>query len=100
MLMVLSQVQSVTWFYRRHLEDSQGTRVLTDRRGNGLVDPPSLLHSRSLRSRVSTRLFSLLVFRASPGDSGIYLCGSAHGDFFYAYDLDIQETQKVSFIQR
>lgn len=96
----VSQVQSVVWFYRKHLDKSEGTRVLTDHRGNKLVDPSGLLHSRSLQSRFSIRLFSLLIFRAGPADSGVYICGSSQGDFFYGHDVDIQEAQKIDFIQR
>ncbi|XP_003977925.2 Ig-like V-type domain-containing protein FAM187A isoform X1 [Takifugu rubripes] len=93
-------VQSVTWFYRKHLDTSKDTRALTDHHGNKLVDPSGVLHSRSLQSRFSIRLFSLLIFRAGPDDSGVYVCGSSQGDYFYGYDLDIQEAQKIDFIQR
>lgn len=94
------QVQSVVWFFRKHLDDSKETKVLTDHYGNKLLDPSDILQSRSLQSRFSIRLFSLLIFRASPDDSGIYICGSAHRDYFYGFDLDIQDVDKISFIQR
>lgn len=94
------QVQSVIWFHRKHQHGSKETRVLTDHHGNKLADPSDILHSRSLQSRFSIRLFSLLIFRAGPDDSGVYVCGSSQGDYFYAYDLDIQEAQKVVFVQR
>lgn len=94
------QVQSVMWFYRKHLDKPEGTRVLTDHQGNKLVDPSGVLHSRSLQSRFSIRLFSLLIFRAGPADSGVYICGSSQGDFFYGHDLDIQEARKIDLIQR
>lgn len=84
------------WFFRKHLDDSKETRALTDHHGNKLLDPEHVLHSSSLQSRFSIRLFSLLIFRAGPEDSGIYICGSAHRDFFYGYDLDIQEARTLS----
>lgn len=88
------------WFYRTHLQRSTETRVLTDHRGNKLVDPSDILHSRSLQSRFSIRLFSLLIFRAGPEDSGVYICGSGQGDYFFGYDVDIQRALKIVFIQR
>uniref|UniRef100_UPI003AAD2398 Ig-like V-type domain-containing protein FAM187A n=1 Tax=Centroberyx gerrardi TaxID=166262 RepID=UPI003AAD2398 len=91
------QVHSVVWFYKKHLDGPEETRVLTDHHGNKLLDASRVPHSGDLRSRFSIRLFSLLIFRAAPDDSGIYLCGSAHKDFFYAYDLDIQEARTPRF---
>ncbi|XP_044066066.1 Ig-like V-type domain-containing protein FAM187A [Siniperca chuatsi] len=94
------QVQSVVWFFRKHLGGSKETRALTDHHGNKLLDPSHIPHSSTLRSRFSIRLFSLLIFRAGPDDSGIYICGSDHKDFFYGYDLDIQEAHAISFTPR
>ncbi|KAM4611033.1 Ig-like V-type domain-containing protein FAM187A [Polymixia lowei] len=91
------QVHSVVWFYKKHLDGSEETRVLSDLRGNKLLDASEIPHSGDLRTRFSIRLFSLLIFRAGPDDSGLYLCGSANKDFFYAYDLDIQEARALSF---
>ncbi|XP_074498640.1 Ig-like V-type domain-containing protein FAM187A [Sebastes fasciatus] len=93
-----SQIQSVVWFFRKHLGGSEVTRALTDYHGNRLLDPRRVPHSGDLRSRFSIRLFSLLIFRAGPDDSGIYICGSVHRDFFHAYDLDIQEARLSRFI--
>ncbi|KAM7411178.1 hypothetical protein PAMA_021252 [Pampus argenteus] len=94
------QMQSVVWFFTKHLGGSQDTRVLTDHHGNKLLDTSKVPHSGDLRSRFSIRLFSLLIFRAGPDDSGVYICGSPHKDFFYGYDLDIQEAHAISFTQR
>lgn len=94
------QVQSVVWFFRKHLGGSKETRALTDYHGNKLLDPSHVPHSGALLSRFAIRLFSLLIFRAGPDDSGIYICGSAHKDFFYGYDLDIQEARMLSFTPR
>ncbi|XP_037627438.1 Ig-like V-type domain-containing protein FAM187A [Sebastes umbrosus] len=95
-----SQIQSVVWFFRKHLGGSEVTRALTDYHGNRLLDPRHVPHSGDLRSRFSIRLFSLLIFRAGPDDSGIYICGSVHRDFFHAYDVDIQEARLSRFIPR
>uniref|UniRef100_A0A3P9K7N6 Ig-like domain-containing protein n=1 Tax=Oryzias latipes TaxID=8090 RepID=A0A3P9K7N6_ORYLA len=86
------EVQYVVWFFRKHRASSTETRALTDHHGNRLQDTSEVLHSSDLRSRFSIRLFSLLVFRAGPLDSGVYICGSAHRDFFFGFDLDIQES--------
>ncbi|XP_040007717.1 Ig-like V-type domain-containing protein FAM187A [Xiphias gladius] len=94
------QVQSVVWFFRKHLGSSKETRALTDHHGNKLLDTSQVPHSGELRSRFSIRLFSLLIFRAGPHDSGIYICGSARKDFFYGYDLDIQEARTLSLTPR
>ncbi|XP_062271239.1 Ig-like V-type domain-containing protein FAM187A [Scomber scombrus] len=94
------QMQTVVWFFRKHLGSWKETRVLTDHHGNKLLDTSQVPHSGDLRSRFSIRLFSLLIFRAGPDDSGIYICGSTHKDFFYGYDLDIQEAHMLSFTQR
>ncbi|XP_077371486.1 Ig-like V-type domain-containing protein FAM187A [Festucalex cinctus] len=94
------EVQSVVWFFRDNHSISDDTRALTDYNGNKLVDSTRIPHSADLRSRFSIRLFSLLIFRTAVADSGIYICGSSEGDYFYAYDLDIQEVQELSFTSR
>ncbi|XP_028265164.1 Ig-like V-type domain-containing protein FAM187A [Parambassis ranga] len=94
------QVRSVVWFFRKHQASSEETRALTDFHGNKLLDTKQVPHSGDLRSRFTIRLFSLLIFRAGPHDSGIYICGSASRDFFYGYDLDIQEAHTLSFTPR
>ncbi|KAG7283475.1 hypothetical protein CRUP_035268 [Coryphaenoides rupestris] len=85
------KVREVLWFYREHRAGPEATRTLTDLHGNRLLDPDDIPDGADLGSRFSIRLFSLLLYRAEPGDSGLYLCGSAQQDFFYGYDLDIQE---------
>ncbi|KAM4736747.1 Ig-like V-type domain-containing protein FAM187A [Anableps anableps] len=94
------EVQSVVWFFRKHRGRFDEARALTDSHGNKLLDTSQVLHSSDLRSRFSIRLFSLLIFRVGPGDSGLYICGSAHKDFFYGYDLDVQEAPTLNFISR
>ncbi|XP_074538549.1 Ig-like V-type domain-containing protein FAM187A [Halichoeres trimaculatus] len=94
------QVQSVVWFFQKHRSSSEQTQSLTDLHGNKLLDPRRVPHSGDLQSRFSIRLFSLLIFRAGTEDSGVYVCGSAHRDFFYAYDLDVQEAGALSYRPR
>ncbi|KAM9828724.1 Ig-like V-type domain-containing protein FAM187A isoform 1-T1 [Syngnathus typhle] len=94
------EVQSVVWFFREHHSYGEATRALSDNNGTKLLDSTQITHSSDLRSRFSIRLFSLLIFRTAVEDSGIYICGSAQGDYFYAYDLDIQEVQELSFVSR
>nr|XP_043893472.1 Ig-like V-type domain-containing protein FAM187A [Solea senegalensis] len=89
------QVQSVVWFYRTHAGSSEETRALTDHHGNKLLDTGLVPHSNDLRSRFAIRLFSLLIFRAQPDDSGLYICGSANKDFFFGYDVDIQKAHSL-----
>ncbi|XP_053706544.1 Ig-like V-type domain-containing protein FAM187A isoform X1 [Synchiropus splendidus] len=86
------QVQSVAWFFRKHHEKPEQTRAFSRN------TPPGSHNTRShgLRSRLKIRLFKLLIRRAAVDDSGIYLCGSMKGDFFYAYDVDIQEAEMAS----
>lgn len=94
-------MQSVVWFFRKLGDGWQETQPLADLQGSRLLDPQQVLHGSSLQSRFSIRLFSLLIFRARPDDAGIYICGSAlGGDFFYAYDLDIQEARMLSVAPR
>uniref|UniRef100_A0A8C6SC38 Ig-like domain-containing protein n=1 Tax=Neogobius melanostomus TaxID=47308 RepID=A0A8C6SC38_9GOBI len=91
------EVQTVVWFYRKHMSSSEQTQALTDDHGMKVVNPDSVPHSADLKSRFSIRMFSLIIFRTSTADSGVYICGSEHRDFFYAYDLDIQEARKITF---
>ncbi|XP_075995831.1 Ig-like V-type domain-containing protein FAM187A [Genypterus blacodes] len=92
-----TQVQSVVWFYKKHPRSSEETIVLTDHHGNQVLDNKRVSQRSNLQSRFSIRLFNLMIFRAALNDSGIYICGSDHKDFFYAYDLDIQDTHTFSF---
>uniref|UniRef100_A0A8C6VS81 Family with sequence similarity 187 member A n=1 Tax=Nothobranchius furzeri TaxID=105023 RepID=A0A8C6VS81_NOTFU len=85
------EVQSVVWFFQKR--GSTDTRVLSDHQGNRLLDTSHIPQSSDLHSRFTIRLFSLLIFRVGPADSGLYICGSTNGDFFFGYDLDVQEAQ-------
>ncbi|XP_072224002.1 Ig-like V-type domain-containing protein FAM187A [Leuresthes tenuis] len=91
------EVQSVVWFFRKHQGNSEETRALTDNHGKKLLDTSEVLHSSDLQSRFSIRLFSLLLFRAGLKDSGLYICGSTQRNFFFGYDLDIQEAYALSY---
>lgn len=94
------QVREVVWFYRKHQAGPEATRALTDHHGNRFLDPDDVPSGADLGSRFSIRLFSLLLYRAEPGDSGLYICGSANQDFFYGYDLDIQEVDALALWPR
>ncbi|XP_030638837.1 Ig-like V-type domain-containing protein FAM187A [Chanos chanos] len=91
------KVLSVVWYYQKHL-GSHDTKVLTDFAGKSVVDSSKVSRGSELHSRFSIRLFSLLILRVQRADSGHYLCGSASGEFFYGYDVDVQEVHHVFFM--
>ncbi|XP_055984096.1 Ig-like V-type domain-containing protein FAM187A [Sorex fumeus] len=86
------EVKAVVWYYQKHLRSSH-TRVLTDFDGRLLTEEAHVRAGSDMLVRFSIRMFSLLVFRAQPEDSGLYFCGTRKGDYFYAYDVDIQSSQ-------
>ncbi|KAG9343793.1 hypothetical protein JZ751_013174 [Albula glossodonta] len=94
-----TEAHSVVWYYQKHLR-SEKSRVLTDFDGTVLVDSSQVGRKVDQRSRFSIRLFSLLVFRVQEADSGHYVCGTATGQFFYGYDVDVQQARRVSFPRR
>ncbi|XP_042528923.1 Ig-like V-type domain-containing protein FAM187A isoform X2 [Dipodomys spectabilis] len=83
------EVLSVVWYYQKQLGSSH-TKVLTDFDGRLLTEASHVRVGSDMLVRFSIRMFSLLVFRAQPEDSGLYFCGTRNGDYFYAYDVDIQ----------
>ncbi|XP_072304730.1 Ig-like V-type domain-containing protein FAM187A [Eucyclogobius newberryi] len=89
------EVQQVIWYHRDHATNPKEAEALTDDDELTSVDPDAIPHAAGLRSRFTIRMFSLVVFSSRPEDSGIYICGSKK-DFFYAYDLDIQEARKIT----
>ncbi|KAJ8404403.1 hypothetical protein AAFF_G00341760 [Aldrovandia affinis] len=93
------EAHSVVWYYQKRLRGGNA-RVLTDFEGTVSVDSSQVGHGTDLRSRFSIRLFSLLIFRAQEADSGHYLCGTASGQFFYGYHVDVQRVRRVSFPRR
>ncbi|XP_049636111.1 Ig-like V-type domain-containing protein FAM187A [Suncus etruscus] len=86
------EVKAVVWYYQEHLGNRQ-TRVLSDFGGRVLTEAAHVRAGSDMLVRFSIRMFSLLVFRAQPEDSGLYFCGTRKGDYFYAYDVDIQSSQ-------
>ncbi|EPQ06263.1 Ig-like V-type domain-containing protein FAM187A [Myotis brandtii] len=86
------EVSAVVWYYQEHLGSSH-TKVLTDFDGQMLTAASQVRVGSDLLVRFSIRMFSLLVFRAQPEDSGLYFCGTRKGDYFYAYDVDIQSSE-------
>lgn len=90
------ETHSVVWYYQKQV-GSMNTKVLTDFEGTTVVESSKVGRGSDLRSRFSIRLFSLLIFRVQKADSGHYICGTASGEFFYGYDVDVQEVHKVLF---
>ncbi|XP_012658331.1 Ig-like V-type domain-containing protein FAM187A [Otolemur garnettii] len=86
------EVPAVVWFYQKHLGSSH-TKVLTDFDGRVLTEAAQVRVGSDMLVRFSIRMFSLLVFRAQPEDSGLYFCGTRKGEYFYAYDVDIQSSE-------
>ncbi|XP_015280636.1 PREDICTED: Ig-like V-type domain-containing protein FAM187A [Gekko japonicus] len=88
------EVTSVVWYFQKHM-GSQQTRVLTDFEGTLIVDSSSIKVGSDMLRRFSIRMFSLIVFRVQVEDSGHYICGTKHGDFFYGYDVDVQASKGI-----
>lgn len=88
------QVPAVVWFHQKHL-GSGHTQVLTDFDGQLLVEASQVRTGSDVLARFGIRMFSLLVFHAQPEDSGLYFCGTQQGDYFYAYDVDIQSGEAL-----
>ncbi|XP_016057507.1 PREDICTED: Ig-like V-type domain-containing protein FAM187A [Miniopterus natalensis] len=86
------EVSAVVWYYQESISSSH-TKVLTDFDGRLLTEASQVRAGSDLLVRFSIRMFSLLVFRAQPEDSGLYFCGTRKGDYFYAYDVDIQSSK-------
>ncbi|KAM4622366.1 Ig-like V-type domain-containing protein FAM187A [Discoglossus pictus] len=88
------QANSVVWYFQKKL-GSQHTKVLTDFNGTMDVNSKRMLSADILR-RFSIRMFSLIVFQSRAQDSGHYICGSQEGQYYYGYDVDIQESKFAS----
>ncbi|XP_005328317.2 Ig-like V-type domain-containing protein FAM187A [Ictidomys tridecemlineatus] len=86
------EVPAVVWYYQKHVGSSH-TKVLTDFDGRVLTEAAQVRVGSDMLVRFSIRMFSLLVFRAQPEDSGLYFCGTRKGEYFYAYDVDIQSNE-------
>ncbi|XP_058230172.1 Ig-like V-type domain-containing protein FAM187A [Hemibagrus wyckioides] len=91
-----ADILSVVWYYQKHLGPDDA-KVLTDFSGTAITDSSKTGSEVNLRERFSIRLFSLLIFRAQQDDSGHYVCGTASGQFFYGYDVDVQVARNVLF---
>ncbi|XP_018431494.1 PREDICTED: Ig-like V-type domain-containing protein FAM187A [Nanorana parkeri] len=75
----------VIWYYKDTLR-SLNTKLLTTPAGK--ADDYVSLH---LESKIITRFYSLIVQKARVKDSGLYICGSSDGQFYWGYDVDIQD---------
>ncbi|NXR07162.1 F187A protein, partial [Semnornis frantzii] len=95
------EVSAVTWYFQEKA-GSHKTTVLTDLAGTVIVDSSHIRTGSAVLQRFSIRMFSLIVFRAQVRDSGLYLCGTKEGHFFYGYDVDVQPTEhiRVTFVDR
>ncbi|XP_038621011.1 Ig-like V-type domain-containing protein FAM187A [Tachyglossus aculeatus] len=89
------EVSAVVWYFQEQL-GSLHTKVLTDFDGRVATDARLVRAGSDMLTRFSIRLFSLVVFRARPGDSGLYLCGTRSGDYFYGYDVDVQSSRGLA----
>uniref|UniRef100_A0AAV2J454 Ig-like domain-containing protein n=1 Tax=Knipowitschia caucasica TaxID=637954 RepID=A0AAV2J454_KNICA len=87
------EVLSVVWYFAKHVSNSEQDEYQPVK----VMAASSLPHRAEGETHFSIRLFSLLLFSSSSADSGLYVCGSKQRDFFYAYDLDIQEAHKITF---
>ncbi|XP_066499182.1 Ig-like V-type domain-containing protein FAM187A isoform X2 [Hoplias malabaricus] len=90
------EAHSVVWYYQKYL-GTKDIMVLTDFSGTSIMDSSKVGRNLELRDRFSIRLFSLVVFRVQEDDSGHYICGTASGEYFYGYDVDVQVVRLVLF---
>ncbi|KAM9316139.1 Ig-like V-type domain-containing protein FAM187A [Gastrophryne carolinensis] len=80
---------SVVWYYKEKME-GPATKVLTE---------PKVTKSQFLlESKVHIVENNLIIHKAQTTDAGIYMCGSSKGQFFYGYDVDIQNTKKANVV--
>ncbi|KAK6470237.1 Ig-like V-type domain-containing protein FAM187A [Huso huso] len=89
------EVNDVVWFYQKYL-GHMNTRVLTDFNGTKFIDSAEIGLGSDIQNRFIIRLFSLVIFRSQHSDSGHYICGTSRGEFFYGYDVDIQEARSTA----
>ncbi|XP_028647286.2 Ig-like V-type domain-containing protein FAM187A [Erpetoichthys calabaricus] len=90
---------SVVWYYQKNL-GQRNIKVLTDLNGTKIVDSAAMTFDSDLQNRFLIRLFNLLLFRTLESDSGHYICGTSKGDFFYGYDVDIQEAKGLVLTEK
>ncbi|XP_043910885.1 Ig-like V-type domain-containing protein FAM187A [Protopterus annectens] len=86
------EVNSVVWYFQKDLGHNE-TRVLTDFNGTKIIDSSDIKTGSDIMNRFAIRMFSLIIFQSQVEDSGHYICGSAKGDFFYGYDIDVQPSE-------
>ncbi|KAE8583917.1 hypothetical protein XENTR_v10020745 [Xenopus tropicalis] len=90
-------IKSVIWFYKRHLS-SKEIMLIKNFKNKLAVDTSSTVKEIDLLTRFHVVNFDLLIVPSHSDDSGIYICGSKTGEFFYAYELDIQSTTDARLI--
>ncbi|OCT62216.1 Ig-like V-type domain-containing protein FAM187A [Xenopus laevis] len=91
---------SVIWFYKRHLKSKHITLFKDSTKTKVMVDSAKDKNQKDLYARFDVIDYDLVIVHAKPDDSGIYICGSKTGEFYYGYELDIQSTgDRVIFIE-
>ncbi|XP_002935597.3 Ig-like V-type domain-containing protein FAM187A [Xenopus tropicalis] len=91
------KITAVIWFYKRHL-NSKDVTLIKDSQDKVMVDDSSSKREADLYARFDVVDHDLLIVRSHPDDSGIYICGSKTGEFFYGYELDIQKNSDARVI--
>ncbi|XP_063802801.1 Ig-like V-type domain-containing protein FAM187A [Pseudophryne corroboree] len=86
------EIESVVWYYQKNL-GGELSRVFTDINGGTRLDSKNLHSNTDALLRFSMQMFDLVIFKAQVKDSGHYLCGTWDKQFFYGYDIDIQESR-------
>ncbi|XP_072269831.1 Ig-like V-type domain-containing protein FAM187A [Pyxicephalus adspersus] len=76
----------VFWYYKKSASSTK-IRLLTPTSKQGFQKT-----SHNLRSKISTTKRNVIIHKARVVDTGLYICGSSDGMFFWGYDVDVQDT--------
>ncbi|KAG8450735.1 hypothetical protein GDO86_003130 [Hymenochirus boettgeri] len=85
------EITSVAWYYKKHINTNE-IKVLMDFKGTLVAQGGKTFHTSSLLSRFRIQEYSLVIARTQPEDSGHYMCGTKAGQFFFGFEVDIQES--------
>ncbi|XP_068118479.1 Ig-like V-type domain-containing protein FAM187A [Hyperolius riggenbachi] len=86
------ETKSVVWFYKKTVKTDVTLTQIYEEYAEANVDTTSEL---AIDSKVAVQGSDLLIYKAEEQDSGLYACGSGNGEFFYGYDVDIQDTENL-----
>ncbi|XP_041432187.1 Ig-like V-type domain-containing protein FAM187A [Xenopus laevis] len=89
---------SVIWYYKRHLNSKHITLFKDSVKDKVIVDSARDKDQNDLYARFDVIDLDLTIVGAHPDDSGIYICGSKTGEFYYGYELDIQRSTDARVI--